>query len=61
MGFYRRKIVLYFLVYLLYGLTYDEVLVVDPQTPITREEYETFLTRHRWRRRVSVSRVMSKQ
>lgn len=29
-----------FLVYHLYGLTYDEVLVVDPETPITREEYE---------------------
>lgn len=29
------------LVYHLYGLTYDEVLIVDPQTPITREEYET--------------------
>ena len=28
-------------VYHLYGLTYDEVLVVDPDTPITREEYET--------------------
>lgn len=28
------------LVYQLYGLTYDEVLVVDPETPITREEYE---------------------
>lgn len=28
------------LVYHLYGLTYDEVLNVDPQTPITREEYE---------------------
>lgn len=28
------------LVYRLYGLTYDEVLVVDPETPITREEYE---------------------
>lgn len=27
-------------VYKLYGLTYDEVLIVDPQTPITREEYE---------------------
>lgn len=27
------------LVYHLYGLTYDEVLIVDPQTPITREEY----------------------
>lgn len=29
------------LVYHLYGLTYDEVLIVDPQIPITREEYET--------------------
>lgn len=28
------------LVYHLYDLTYDEVLIVDPQTPITREEYE---------------------
>ena len=28
------------LVYHLYGLTYDEVLIVDPDTPITREEYE---------------------
>ncbi len=27
-------------VYRLYGLTYDEVLIVDPETPITREEYE---------------------
>ena len=31
-----------FLVYHLYGLTYDEVLVVDPDTPITREEYEAY-------------------
>ena len=29
-----------FLVYHLYGLTYDEVLIVDPETPITREEFE---------------------
>lgn len=29
-----------FQVYRLYGLTYDEVLIVDPNTPITREEYE---------------------
>ena len=29
-----------FLVYKLYGLSYDEVLVVDPETIITREEYE---------------------
>ena len=31
-------------VYRLYGLTYDEVLIVDPETPITREEYEKKLT-----------------
>jgi len=30
------------IVYHLYGLTYDEVLIVDPQTPITREEYENY-------------------
>ena len=29
-----------FHVYHLYGLTYDEVLIVDPKTSITREEYE---------------------
>lgn len=29
-----------FMVYKLYGLTYDELLVVDPETPITREQYE---------------------
>ncbi|MCH5312453.1 MAG: N-6 DNA methylase [Prevotella sp.] len=29
-----------FLIYRLYGLTYDEILIVDPETPITREEYE---------------------
>jgi hypothetical protein len=28
------------LVYKLYGLTYDEVKIVDPKTPITKEEYE---------------------
>ena len=28
------------LVYHLYGLTYDEVLVIDPLPPFTREEYE---------------------
>lgn len=27
------------LVYQIYGLTYDEVLIVDPQAPITQEEY----------------------
>ncbi len=30
------------IVYHLYNLTYDEVLIVDPETPITREEYESF-------------------
>ena len=29
-----------FIVYKLYGLNYDEVLVVDPETPITKEEYD---------------------
>ena len=28
------------LVYHLYGLSYDEVLIIDPSTPITKEEYE---------------------
>ena len=26
----------------LYNLTYDEVLIIDPKTPITREEYENY-------------------
>lgn len=30
------------LVYHLYNLTYDEVLIIDPETPITREEYENY-------------------
>lgn len=30
------------LVYHLYGLTHDEVLIVDPETPISREEYEAY-------------------
>ena len=30
------------IVYHLYNLTYDEVLIIDPQTPISREEYESF-------------------
>jgi hypothetical protein len=37
--FYKSEIDI--LVYQLYGLTYEEVLIVDPKTPITREEYET--------------------
>lgn len=31
-----------FLVYHLYGLVYDEVLIVDPETPISRDEYESY-------------------
>lgn len=31
------------LVYQLYHLKYDDVLIVDPQTPITREEYEKIM------------------
>lgn len=30
------------LIFKIYGLTYDEVLIIDPQTPISREEYESF-------------------
>ena len=30
------------IVYHLYNLTYDEVLIVDPETPITREKYENY-------------------
>ena len=28
------------IIYHLYGLTYEEVLIVDPETPINKEEYE---------------------
>ena len=31
-----------FLVYHIYGLTYDEILIIDSETPITKEEYEKF-------------------
>ena len=31
-----------FLDFHLYGLTYDEVLIVDPETPISREEYQSY-------------------
>lgn len=30
------------IVYRLYDLTYDEVLIVDPETPIIREQYDSF-------------------
>ena len=29
------------IVYHLYNLTYDEVLIVDPETPISHEEYKS--------------------
>lgn len=32
-----------FFVYHLYGLTYDEVLVIDPTPPFTREEYDEIM------------------
>ena len=30
------------LVYHLYNLTYDEILIIDPETPITQSEYDNF-------------------
>lgn len=30
------------IVYRLYDLTYDEVLIIDPETPISREQYDNF-------------------
>lgn len=36
----QNEIEIDLLVYHLYGLTYDEVLIVDPNPPFTREEYE---------------------
>ena len=35
----QKELEIDLLVYHLYGLTYDEVLIVDPETPITREGY----------------------
>ncbi len=32
------------IVYRLYELTYEEVLIIDPDTSITREEYENFIS-----------------
>ena len=40
MGIEAEEIAIDLIVYQLYGLTYDEVLIVDPDTPITREDYE---------------------
>ena len=34
-------------VYHLYGLTFDEVLIIDPETPITREEYGQYNVENR--------------
>lgn len=31
------------LVYHLYGLSYDEVLIIDPSTPITKDDYEAII------------------
>lgn len=31
-----------YIVYHLYSLNYDDVLIVDPETTITREEYESY-------------------
>jgi len=36
----KEEVTIDLLVYHLYRLTYDEILIVDPETPITREEYE---------------------
>lgn len=36
------------MVYKLYGLTYDEVMVVDPETTITEEEYEREISKQLW-------------
>lgn len=30
------------IVYHLYGLTYDEIVILDPETPISREEYDNY-------------------
>ena len=37
----HQTVMAHYEVYQLYGLTYDEVLTIDPETPITREEYES--------------------
>ena len=34
--------ILNILVYYLYGFNYDEVLIIDPETPITRDEYDNY-------------------
>ena len=31
-----------FIVYRIYGLTYEDILIIDPETTITREEYENY-------------------
>ena len=36
----KQELLIDKLVYKLYGLTYDEVKIVDPETPITEEEYK---------------------
>lgn len=39
---YNCELAIDHIVYHLYNLTYDEVQIVDPETPISREEYESF-------------------
>ena len=34
-----------FHIFHLYCLTYDEVLIIDPEIPISRDEYEKVLTK----------------
>lgn len=31
------------IVYHIYEFTYDEILIVDPETPITKEEYDYYV------------------
>lgn len=41
---YRKKLMnkLDNIIYHLYGITYEEIIIIDPTTSITREEYENF-------------------
>ena len=36
----KMNIEIDFIVYKLYKLNYDEILIIDPETSITKEEYE---------------------
>ena len=37
-----RTMLIDLIIYHVYGLTYDEVLIIDPNTSITREEYDNY-------------------